>query len=285
MQMPRSCFFPCLSALCCLMGMTIGCQPSSFTQRASHMTDAAVSSHDTLQDDPFVAAAEKRAPHDQPPPREKVGTLIADDTQPETAAAQPESDPLAEHRSQPQPKPKEEEKAPISPATRAGMQLWEPRVSMSQLHASTCLVKTGDTMPGIELTDLDGVSRKLKDLSGSNLTVVVFWNTQFAFAREQFARLVHEVVDPFGPLGVNVVTINSGDDPEVVGAIAMASATKLVNLIDVDGIALALVSTEKLPRTYLLDASGTILWMDIEYSLSTRRELENAIWYHLKSQS
>jgi hypothetical protein len=38
-----------------------------------------------------------------------------------------------------------------------------------------------------------------------------------------------------------------------------------------------------LPRTYLLDSSGKILWFDLEYSRSTRRELNQAIRYVLKS--
>jgi hypothetical protein len=52
-------------------------------------------------------------------------------------------------------------------------------------------------------------------------------------------------------------------------------------LLDAEGKALDAVATEKLPRTYLLDASGQILWFDIEYSESTRRELKNAIVWHL----
>ena len=52
-------------------------------------------------------------------------------------------------------------------------------------------------------------------------------------------------------------------------------------LLDADGAGLGRVATEKLPRIYLLDPSGSILWFDIEYSESTRRELKNAIHWHL----
>jgi hypothetical protein len=48
-------------------------------------------------------------------------------------------------------------------------------------------------------------------------------------------------------------------------------------LLDAEGRAFAEVGSEKLPRTYLVDAQGKILWFDIEYSLSTRRELHQAL--------
>jgi hypothetical protein len=41
------------------------------------------------------------------------------------------------------------------------------------------------------------------------------------------------------------------------------------------------VASEKLPRTYLLDASGKILWFDIEYSRTTRQQLLSAIRFSL----
>jgi hypothetical protein len=32
-----------------------------------------------------------------------------------------------------------------------------------------------------------------------------------------------------------------------------------------------------MPRTYLLDPTGKILWFDVEYSRSTRRDLSEAL--------
>ena len=48
-------------------------------------------------------------------------------------------------------------------------------------------------------------------------------------------------------------------------------------LLDADGKAFAQIGSEKMPRTFLLDPQGKILWFDIEYSLSTRRELHQAL--------
>jgi hypothetical protein len=93
--------------------------------------------------------------------------------------------------------------------------------------------------------------------------------------------LGREVVDPFGPFGVNSVTVNVGDPAASVQAAGAQVGAAFPMLLDADGAALATVGANKLPRTYLLDPAGRILWFDIEYSESTRRHLRNAILWHL----
>ena len=51
--------------------------------------------------------------------------------------------------------------------------------------------------------------------------------------------------------------------------------------MDPQGKALAQVATRYLPRTYLVDSEGKIVWFDMEYSPSTRRHLLQAIEYSM----
>ena len=119
----------------------------------------------------------------------------------------------------------------------------------------------------------------LDKLRGDQFTVVVVWTNRFAFAREQFRRLATEVALPYRHLGVKVVAVNVGDPVE---QIELDDLTKeeVVCVRDADGSAIAKVATSKLPRTYLIDGEGQILWFDLEYSRTTRRQLKNAIFYH-----
>jgi peroxiredoxin len=158
--------------------------------------------------------------------------------------------------------------------------LHKPEVFLSHAHAQTCLVGVGDPLPPIALPDLEGNVRALPDLYGEKLTVVVFWSDRKIFAREQFARLGIDT-DQFRDFGVSVVAINVGDPPEVVAQQRRAHAGGCECLIDEPGQALARVATGKLPRTYLLDAEGRIVWFDIEFSRATERELRNALYWHL----
>jgi hypothetical protein len=73
------------------------------------------------------------------------------------------------------------------------------------------------------------------------------------------------------------VGIAVNESPEKAQATLKSVEADFPNLIDEDGRDFASVGSEKLPRTYLLDPKGKILWFDIEYSLGTRRELKQAL--------
>jgi peroxiredoxin len=133
-------------------------------------------------------------------------------------------------------------------------------------------------MPAISLTQIGGGdAAKLSELLGKSATVVVFWKGDRRMALEELADLGPDVIEPFEKDGVTVVGIAVNEsDTSAPEALAKAGA-KFTNLLDADGKAFAEVGSEKLPRTYVLDADGRIVWFDIEYSLTTRRELNAAL--------
>lgn len=157
-----------------------------------------------------------------------------------------------------------------------------PLVVMSDAHAKSCRVKIGDALPAFVLPDRPGVVQSLAPLFGEKLTVVVFWNSRVVFAREQFQRLQHDVVDRYSQYGVSVIAVAVGETASEVQRTLGSQEISFPCLVDQSGDALRHVATGKLPRTYLLDAEGRILWLDIEYSRTTERELDNAIFYSLR---
>ena len=74
-----------------------------------------------------------------------------------------------------------------------------------------------------------------------------------------------------------MIGINHGDGAEKVRAAVKESAPRYPLLLDAGGAYFKRVATEKVLRTYLLDAQGRILWFDTEYSRATRRDLLQAI--------
>jgi peroxiredoxin len=155
----------------------------------------------------------------------------------------------------------------------------KPVVRMSDAHAKTCLVNIGDAFPEMSLLDVQGQPRTLSEFYGPKLTLVVFWSARQRLAREQFARLEREVVQQHGGRGVKVVAINVGGRQEETQKLTKKSGATFECWLDGGGDAFALVAARKLPRSYLLDPDGVVLWLDIEYSQGTRRELRNAIEY------
>jgi hypothetical protein len=161
---------------------------------------------------------------------------------------------------------------------------YPPVVALSDLHRSSCKCALDDTFPALQLKTLEGAETSLAAHMGKRLTVVVFWNLEFPAGIEQISRLNTEVIQRFDKIGLNVVCINVGDAIEDIQSFLGQVECDAIHLQDVDGSAFAQVATEFLPRTYLLDAYGTIQWFDLEYSRSTRRELRNAIIYSFKRQ-
>jgi peroxiredoxin len=167
------------------------------------------------------------------------------------------------------------------PAAIPPAKTWAPVVTLSTEHKAMCKVLVGDKLPEMTLADLEGKEATLASVLGKKLTVVVFWRMDNIYAKEQFTRLEREVADAFAKEGVKAAAVNVGDQAADVRALAEECGCDFPCLLDAEGAGFAKVATEKLPRTYLCDAAGKILWMDLEYSVTTRRELRNAIWRHL----
>ena len=155
---------------------------------------------------------------------------------------------------------------------------------MSDAIRATCLVNVGDAMPEAELPDLAGNLHGLGSLYGPKLTVLCFWTVGTThkarlMATEALQDLMSDVAEPFGKKGVAVIGIDVGDPAdEVKQHVAEAGAT-FPNLLDAKGELFAKIAKDRkmMPRTYLLDAGGRILWYDVEHSRAMRRDLVQAI--------
>lgn len=152
-----------------------------------------------------------------------------------------------------------------------------PPVELTSDHAALCRVKVGDSLPEIELPKVAGGNAKLSGLYGKAATVVVFWKGDRQMALDELADLGPDVVDKFGSRGVEVVGVAVSDPADAVGSALAKSAAKFPNLRDADGKAFDKVGSEKFPWTLVLDSNGKIVWFDLEYSLATRRELQQAL--------
>jgi peroxiredoxin len=164
--------------------------------------------------------------------------------------------------------------APLPPPTI-------PKVFLTEEQRESCVVRDGDTMPDAELSDLEGKLQPVSGLRGQKLTVVCLWKS----GETEEGRLrsleilgdLQDLSDPYLKKGVRVIGINEGDPPEVVRLCIDGAEAAFPILLDPDGAFFEKVATETLPRIYLLDAEGEILWFDLEFSLTTRRNLKKGI--------
>jgi peroxiredoxin len=152
-----------------------------------------------------------------------------------------------------------------------------PKVVLTEAHEALCNVRVGDHLPEIQLQDLEGHDQDLASLYGPRLTVVCFWRGDRALAQDELRDLGPDVALAYSGRGVQVVGIAVEETAASARQYLSETGAAFPNLVDADGSAFAKVGSEKLPRTYLIDAEGTILWFDIEYSRTTRRDLQQAI--------
>jgi peroxiredoxin len=197
-------------------------------------------------------------------------------------SAKPRSEAPPSERAADDPQPAAEAPRPHtafyhSAGEKAGEPATIPPVLLTDAHKSLCLVGVGDPLPEMELQQLGGRRSKLADLYGKKATVVVFWKSDRRMTLTELADLGPDVVEPFQGEGVAVVGVAVGESANQARSIVRQTGAKFPNLLDTDGAAFAKVGSDKLPRTYLLDPSGKILWFDIEYSQSTRRELAQSL--------
>ncbi len=152
-----------------------------------------------------------------------------------------------------------------------------PPVWLSTAHAALCAVMVGETFPAVELSLLRGRATDLATLRGKNATVILFWHPDRWMARTALIDLERDVVKKFPSDQVAVVGIAVKQSSRVAQRWISRSKVTFPQLIDSRGEALALVGTHALPRIYVLDAEGKIVWFDIEYSEGTRRELQQTL--------
>ena len=152
-----------------------------------------------------------------------------------------------------------------------------PAVVLSEQHEKLCKVKVGDPLPALELKTLAGGEQSLPELYNKNATVVLFWNGDGWMTRAALRDLGRSLAELVRQKKVAAVTIAVNQSAEVTQAALEKAESKLITLLDPYGKAFAQVGKEKLPRVFVLDGAGKIVWFDLEYSHTTRRELRQAV--------
>lgn len=196
-------------------------------------------------------------------------------------SARANNDSSAQSRPKTQHRPaavKKQAEKPIPPPTI-------PKVNLSEELRDNCLVKVGDSLPKIELPDLADKTHSLDNLYGKTLTVVCVWAGASRRAQLEAAdtlrSLANEIAQPFADKGVQVVGIEVVSNDLDEGSKELRETVKKLpfpNLTDIKGDFLVRIAKDhKLPRVFLLDAQGRILWFDVEFSRFTREDLVQGI--------
>jgi peroxiredoxin len=148
-----------------------------------------------------------------------------------------------------------------------------PEVFLTAEHSAMCRVRVGDQLPAMSLPKQGGGQADLASLQGKKATVVLFWHEDPWMSETALKDIAHDVSSSED---VAVVGIAVKPDTHADAKLKKAEAT-FPQLLDNDGKVFNKVGMTKMPRVYVLDGSGKIVWFDIEYSESTHRELKQTL--------
>ena len=157
-----------------------------------------------------------------------------------------------------------------------------PDVLLSAAHAKLCRLQVGETFSDFTLPRLGGSPTNLESLRGKQATVVLFWQPDRWMARMALSDLQRDIAEHRDPQQIGVVGIAVQQPVEAVKAALNdvplhGAKASFPQLLDSQGQLFATIGSYALPRIYVLGAAGKVVWFDIEYSESTRRELKRTL--------
>ena len=238
-----------------ILAVIIGCGNSKLSPPISSLADVP-HTEATPAAAPLVVGSE---PH--------VAQLAIPDS---TLAEQSEDNHIVAHaQKQVQPQPHTVRKVETAPPLRREI----PPVVLTTAHAELCKVGVGDQFPAINLPKLGAGPTDVFSLSGVKATVVLYWNPDRWMALTALADLQRDIASKIDSKQVAVVGIAVRQPAAALQTALRTAKASFPQLLDAEGKAIAAVGTVSLPRIYVLDPAGKIVWFDIEYSEGTRREL------------
>lgn len=200
------------------------------------------------------------------------GTAVPEPTVSQVAAVTPKEKSAESAKDKPRPAAKKHEvhKVEVEVVEEVGI----PRVFLTSDHSAMCRVRVEDKMPAITLPKLGGGEADLALLQGKKATILLFWHNDLWMSESALDDLARDISpsEDVAMIGVAVKT----SEADVVAMTNAAGAT-FTQLLDNDGKVFNKLGMTKLPRVYVLDSSGKIVWFDIEYSQATRRELQRSL--------
>ena len=146
---------------------------------------------------------------------------------------------------------------------------------------ATTLVNVGDVAPDFSVTMLDGRVIKLSELRG-NVVMVCFWATWCPPCRQELAHLQEGVIDQFAGESFVVLPISRGEERGVVEKFITDNGYKFGVGLDSDRAIYDLYASNYIPRTFIVNKEGKVVYRNAGYDEVIAQEVNDAISQALK---
>lgn len=141
--------------------------------------------------------------------------------------------------------------------------------------AETTLINADDIAPDFTVEMLDGSKVTLSALQGKP-TLLIFWATWCPPCRLELSKLQEHIIDRYGDK-INVLPISRGEErAKVEEYISKMGYTFAVGL-DGDQSIYRKYATNYIPRCFVIDAKGKVLYSGVGYDEAIAKEVEQNI--------
>ena len=156
----------------------------------------------------------------------------------------------------------------------------EPKSEEEDVEATT-LVNVGDVAPDFTVTMLDGRTIKLSELRG-NVVMACFWATWCPPWRQELAHLQEGVLDRLADQKLVVLPISRGEERSVVEKFITDNGYKFGEGLDSDRAIYDLYASNYIPRTFIINKQGKVVYRNAGYDEAIAEEVNAAIAQALK---
>lgn len=141
--------------------------------------------------------------------------------------------------------------------------------------AAATLIFAGDKAPDFSVQMLDG-SRVILSRTEGKPTLLIFWATWCSPCREELAHLQEGIIDVYGD-SIRVLPISRGEKREVVEAFINQMGYTFNVGIDPDQKVYNNYATNFIPRCFVIEANGNVLYSGVGYDESVAQEVRDAL--------
>lgn len=141
--------------------------------------------------------------------------------------------------------------------------------------AATTIIHAGDVAPDFSVEMLDGNNVTLSTLQGKP-TLLIFWATWCPPCREELAHLQEGVIDVYGT-SINVLPVSRGEKREVVEEYISKMGYTFAIGLDGEQTAYKKYATNYIPRCFVIDSNGTVVYSGVGYDEGVAAEVKAAI--------
>lgn len=141
--------------------------------------------------------------------------------------------------------------------------------------AETTLINAGDVAPDFTVEMLDGSKVTLSALQGKP-TLLIFWATWCPPCRLELSKLQEHIIDRYGDK-INVLPISRGEERAKVEEYISKMGYSFAVGLDGDQSIYRKYATNYIPRCFVIDAKGKVLYSGVGYDEAIAKEVEQNI--------